>query len=124
MTEIDGRSIGGTGEYRGDHQPDRDIPTLERTDGPHQEFDCVRNESEGTWECWIDGEGANRFRRKGIEFEELDLDSDELEEEIVTRENGVVHYEARFPEPVECHFQRTEYYHVDVERRLSCPGSV
>lgn len=119
MSDIDGRQLGGTGEYRGDHEPDREVERRQiQLRGSVERVDCTRERGEGTWQCRINGKGSG-YRDSPIGFDALDVDPSARETRV---EGNTVVTEVEFPSGVNCEVDRTQYAEIDGERILVCPA--
>lgn len=120
MSRIDGRRIGGTGEYRGDHTPDDDVPRRQTpVDGQVRTVDCVEQQGGDGWECRINGEGAG-YRNQPIQYDELEISGAEIDKR--TTPDGRSRTRFTFPTGQNCVTDATRYQNVDQDRKLVCPA--
>jgi hypothetical protein len=125
MVDVDGRKLGGTGEFRGDNTPDNDYPRHEVHLGEVDEVDCEKEDGR-EWRCEIDGFGGNTYPRgagghdRTYSFDELNISGAEVDR---MENDGKVRTVFRFPSGGECHMDEPSFDRIDrgeQDSRLVC----
>lgn len=114
MPDIDGRSLGGTGEYRGDNTPDNDYPRRDVSIGQEVfELDCEQEGDE--WKCLINGETSDAFpfgpnQDMRYSFNDMDLKGAEVDRQ---RDGDDVRAVYRWPSGATCEMDVPSYNRPD-----------
>lgn len=125
MVDVDGRKLGGTGEYRGDNTPDNDYPRHEVNIGDVEEVDCRKRDG-GEWRCEIDGDTGRGYPRgtgqpdRAYSFDELNISGAEVDR---MDDGDMVRAVFRFPSGGTCHMDEPSFDRTDRDEqdsRLVC----
>lgn len=115
MPGVDGRSIGGTGEFRGDNTPEQDIDRIkvdmEENIGT---LECERGRDD-SWFCEINGQGVG-YQNRPARFDSLSLPS---RAKISSMKDGD-EILAQMDPAGDCEIDRTPYQQIDGDTKLVC----